>query len=499
MLDALTLYDNFSRSTRTFMPLDGAGQVGLYTCGPTVYDDQHLGNYRTFLFEDALKRVLRWNGYRVKHVMNITDVGHLVSDADDGEDKMEKGSRRAGRSAWEIADHYTGAFLDDLAELNIEPAEVLCRATQHIPEQIAFIADLERKGFTYVTSDGVYFDTEKQSSYGQLARLDRAGLAAGHRVELGEKRSATDFALWKFSDDAGGRRRAMEWPSPWGTGFPGWHIECSAMAQTYLGDYFDIHCGGEDHIPVHHTNEIAQTEARSGTRLANFWLHGYFLVQKAELSAEAAGEGEGEREAEPERGAAKMSKSSGDFLRLGVLRARGTHPLAYRYLCMTAHYRTQLSFSWASLDAAAVAFDRFRSAFRALSEEDSLATGAGLYDAASVARFGDAINADLDFPRAIAVAWDVLRGPLPPAIKRATLLRFDEVLGLRIDEPQERAVVPDDVLALAEARQIARRDRDFGASDRLRARIAELGWQVEDTRDGFRLAPLVDGRPPATR
>ena len=283
----LSLYDNYTRTLRRFEPLEPAGAVGLYTCGPTVYDYQHIGNFRTFLFEDVLKRVLRWNGYAVRHVMNITDVGHLTSDADTGEDKMEKGARRTGKSAWEIARLYTDDFLENLARLHIEDASVLCRATDHIREQIEFIADLERKGYTYTTSDGVYFDTSKQPDYGHLARLDVHGLEAGRRVDLGEKRLPTDFALWKFSKPD--EHRQMEWESPWGKGFPGWHIECSAMAQKYLGDYFDIHCGGEDHIPVHHTNEIAQTEARVGTRLANYWLHGYFLLLQRREDGEVGG------------------------------------------------------------------------------------------------------------------------------------------------------------------------------------------------------------------
>ena len=296
MPNPLRLYDNYTRTLRPFTPLDPGGEVGLYTCGPTVYDYQHIGNYRTFLFEDVLKRVLEWNGYRVRHVMNVTDVGHLTSDADTGEDKMEKGARRTGKSAWEIAKLYTEDFLADMKRLNLEDPTVLCRATDHIREQIDFIADIEKKGFTYRTSDGIYFDTAKQPDYGHLARLDVKGLEAGKRVDLGEKRSATDFALWKFSP--AGEKRQMEWDSPWGKGFPGWHIECSAMAQKYLGDYFDIHCGGEDHIPVHHTNEIAQTEARVGTRLANFWMHGYFLLSND----------------------AKMAKSAGEFLRVQYAR-----------------------------------------------------------------------------------------------------------------------------------------------------------------------------------
>src|SRR6478672_237329 len=338
----LRLYDTYSRRLREFAPLDATGAVGIYTCGPTVYDYQHIGNYRTFLFEDTLKRVLRFNGYRVRHVMNITDVGHLTSDADTGEDKMEKGARRTGRTAWEIAALYTQAFQEDIAALNIEPPDVLPRATDHIPEQIEFIADLERRGFTYATADGIYFDTSHQPDYGFLARLDLAGLEAGKRVGLGDKRNATDFALWKLSPPSSARQ--MEWDSPWGKGFPGWHIECSAMAQKYLGDYFDVHCGGEDHIPVHHTNEIAQTVARVGTRLANFWMHGYFLVQND----------------------AKMAKSAGEFLRVAALVDRGYDPLAFRYLCLTGHYRTQLNFTWEALDAAATGLARMRNAFHAL-------------------------------------------------------------------------------------------------------------------------------------
>ncbi len=302
MPNPLQFYDNYERRLRPFTPLHEGGEVGMYTCGPTVYDYQHIGNFRTFLFEDVLRRVLEWNGYRVRHVMNVTDVGHLTSDADEGEDKMEKGARRTGKSAWEIARIYTDDFLTDLARLNIEDPTILCRATDHIREQIDFIVDIEKKGFTYRTPDGIYFDTAKQPDYGYLARLDVKGLEAGKRVELGAKRHITDFALWKFSPE--GEKRQMEWDSPWGKGFPGWHIECSAMAQKYLGDFFDIHCGGEDHISVHHTNEIAQTEARVGTRLANFWMHGYFLLLNDD----------------------KMAKSAGEFLRVAIARRPRLRP-----------------------------------------------------------------------------------------------------------------------------------------------------------------------------
>jgi cysteinyl-tRNA synthetase len=455
----LRLYDNYTRSLREFAPLAPGADVGLYTCGPTVYDFQHIGNYRTFLFEDTLKRVLRWNGYRVRHVMNITDVGHLTSDADTGEDKMEKGARRTGRTAWEIAALYTQAFEDDLAALNIDPPDVLPRATDHIPEQIAFIADLERRGFTYRTADGIYFDTSRQADYGFLARLDKAGLAAGKRVDVGEKRNATDFALWKLSPPDSARQ--MEWDSPWGKGFPGWHIECSAMAQRYLGDYFDIHCGGEDHISVHHTNEIAQTEARVGTRLANFWMHGYFLLAND----------------------AKMAKSAGEFLRIGALVEHGYDPLDFRYLCLTGHYRSQLNFTWDALDAARTGLSRLRAGFHALPlDADTPA------DEALTTQFAGHINDDLNVPRALAVAWEALRGDLPDAVRRATLARFDEVFGLRLAEWRPAAdEAPADVRSLAEARAEARRARDWPGADRLRAQLHAAGWAMEDRADGYTL------------
>jgi cysteinyl-tRNA synthetase len=391
--------------------------------------------------------------------MNVTDVGHLTSDADTGEDKMEKGARRTGRSAWDIAALYTQAFIDDTRALNILAPDVLPRATGHIPEQIAFIADLEQRGYTYRTSDGVYFDTSLQADYGYLARLDRAGLEAGKRVDVGEKRHATDFALWKFSP--AGSTRQMEWDSPWGKGFPGWHIECSAMAQRYLGDFFDIHCGGEDHIPVHHTNEIAQTEARTGTRLANFWLHGYFLLAND----------------------AKMAKSAGEFLRVGALVDRGYDPLAFRYLCLTGHYRTQLNFTWEALDAAATGLARMRSAFHAL-PDDANATA----DESLLAQFTALINDDLNAPRALALAWETLRGDRPGDVKRATLARFDDVFGLGLAQwtPVEDEV-PADVRALAEARADARKAKDWAEADRLRARLQAAGWVMEDRADGYRL------------
>ncbi len=452
----LQLFDTYERRVRPFEPLE-AGKVGLYCCGPTVYNYAHIGNLRTYLFEDLLRRVLEMNGYTVNHVVNITDVGHLTSDADTGEDKMEVGARRTGMTAWEMADHYTRAFEDDLARLNIKAPSRWCKATDHIDEQIAFIKDLENKGYTYRTSDGIYFDSRRLNGYGHLARLDVDGLKEGARVDAGERRFVTDFALWKFSPPD--NRRQMEWDSPWGVGFPGWHIECSAMSAKYLGDFFDIHCGGEDHIPIHHTNEIAQTEASRGTRLANFWMHGYFLQVDN----------------------AKMAKSSGEFLRLESLSERGIDTLAYRYLCLTAHYRTQMSFSWDSLASAEVALSRLRQTAYDWGEP-------GTVDADFDQRFRDCLNDDLGVPRALAVAWELVRADLSPATKKATILRFDEVLGLGLATwlPEETSV-PDDIIGLAEEREQARRERNWQRADELRDAISAAGYLLEDTRDGYRV------------
>ncbi|MGV2289828.1 cysteine--tRNA ligase [Trinickia sp. YCB016] len=452
----LALYDTWTRSVRPFEPLQ-PGHVGLYCCGPTVYDYAHIGNLRTYVFEDVLRRVLAENGYEVRHVVNITDVGHLVSDADDGEDKMEKGSRRTGESAWTIAERYTAAFMDDWRALNLLEPALWCRATDHLAEQIDFIATIERNGYAYRTADGIYFDTSKQDDYGYLARLDHAGLQSGKRVAMGEKRHATDFALWKFSPpDA---KRQMEWESPWGRGFPGWHIECSAMSAKYLSPWFDIHCGGEDHIAVHHSNEIAQTQACHGTRLANFWMHGRFLTTGDD---------------------AKMSKSAGDFLRMQSLIDRGIDPLAYRYLCLTAHYRSELRFTFDALDAAQAALNRLRSAYASWPEGSKA-------DEGYVARFRVEIDQDLNMPRALAVLWELVRSDLPLAVRRATVDRFDVVLGLRLAEwKADDAPVPVEIAELLSQREAARSAKNWALADALRETLKQLGWRVEDGADGQR-------------
>ncbi|MEX3952791.1 cysteine--tRNA ligase [Paraburkholderia sp. EG287B] len=453
----LALYDTWSRTVRTFTPID-AGRVGMYCCGPTVYDDAHIGNLRTYVFEDVLRRVLMRNGYDVQHVVNITDVGHLTSDADEGEDKMEKGSRRTGESAWAMARRYTDAFVRDWRALRLLEPTVWCRATDHISEQIVFVDRLVRAGYVYRTEDGLYFDSSQQDDYGYLARLNRTGLHAGKRVALGEKKNITDFALWKFSPT--GVKRQMEWDSPWGRGFPGWHIECSAMSAKYLGTLFDIHCGGEDHVAVHHSNEIAQTQAAHGTRLANFWMHGHFLTLDADT---------------------KMSKSSGDFVRLQTLQRRNVDPIAYRYLCLTAHYRSKLRFTWASLEAAQTALNRLRHFYSGL-------PGGGRIDPNFEARFDAEVNEDLNAPRALAVLWDLVKSDLPPSTLRATLDSFDVVLGLGLRDWNPVAPeVPADARVLLGERERARAESDWAKADQIRETLRALGWRVEDTNEGQRL------------
>ncbi len=449
----LHLYDTFTRSIREFEPLHSP-KVGMYTCGPTVYDYPHIGNMRAYLFEDTLRRVLAWNGYQVEHVMNITDVGHLVSDADEGEDKMEKGSARTGKTAWEIAEYYTRAFKDDIKNLNIIEPTIWCRATDHIQEQIDTIRCIEEKGYTYRTSDGIYFDTSKQPDYGLLGRLDVEGLKAGARIDMGEKRNPTDFALWKFSPTD--KKRQMEWDSPWGVGFPGWHIECSAMSAKYLGPYFDIHCGGEDHITVHHTNEIAQTEACYGTRLANFWLHGYFL----------------------QLGEEKMAKSAGGFIRVATLVEKGYDPLVYRYFNFSAIYRAKLNFTWEAMDSAAVALNRLRTTMYEWGEP-------GTVDSSLLDKFTEAINDDLNMPRALAVVWELVRSDLPVTARKATLLKMDEVLGLDLTnwKPREEEI-PAEVMTLVESRTLARKEKRWADADAIRSQVSTLGYEIEDTPSG---------------
>jgi cysteinyl-tRNA synthetase len=458
-MTALRLFNTWTRQITPFTTRRPK-EVGFYSCGPTVYNYAHIGNLRTYVFADLVRRVLRAEGYDVRHVMNITDVGHLTSDADTGEDKMEKGARQQGRTAWEIADFYTEAFKHDLTRLDILEPTIWCKATDHIPQMIETVRQIEANGHTYRTSDGIYFDTATQPEYGHLARLDIAGQQAGARVAVNEeKRNPQDFALWKFSTPEEGRQ--MEWDSPWGRGFPGWHIECSAMAAEYLGVPFDVHSGGVDHIPVHHTNEIAQTRAATGLLLADWWLHGEFLVLKDK----------------------RMGKSEGNFLTLQTLVDAGYAPMAYRYLTYTAHYRSHLTYSEEAIDAASSALRTVHNLFSALPVEPGVTSDERLYG-----RFRDTLRDDLNAPQALAVVWETLRDTtVAPAIRRVTLLAMDEVLPLglaHVDPAAEPSGPPAEVEALLAQRLEARAAKDWKTSDAVRGAIAALGWEVRDTPQG---------------
>ncbi|MFA5135196.1 MAG: cysteine--tRNA ligase [Patescibacteria group bacterium] len=490
----LQLYNTLSRKKEPFEPLN-PDEVTVYTCGPTVYHYAHIGNMRTFIFEDTLKRVLKLNGYKVKHVMNITDVGHLTSDADEGEDKMEKGARREGRTAWEVAEFYTKAVKENFADLNIEQPTVWAKATDHIQEQIAWIKKLEAKGFTYTTSDGVYYDTSKFTGYGILSRQKLEDLREGARVRKNEeKKNPTDFALWKFSPK--GAKRDMEWDSPWGMGFPGWHLECSVMAQQYLGDTLDIHCGGIDLIPVHHTNEIAQAEAVTGKQFVRYWLHGEFVVinpyvgtvvmcahcgekhtvQDEDLKKEGGFEKKCGTCGKKITAEIKMSKSDENFTTLLTVKEKGFNPLAFRFLTYSAQYRTKLNFSWKALQSAQRTLDSLYALAGELGEPTDVS-------ADFKKRFTEAANDDLNMPKAVAVAWELLKSGLPNGAKKATLLEFDSVLALNLKDAKP-IEVPHTIKELAERREDARAQKNFSAADELRDKIAAAGFAVEDTPGG---------------
>ncbi|MEN8907380.1 MAG: cysteine--tRNA ligase [Clostridiales bacterium] len=456
----LKLYNTMLRKIEKFIPISN-DIVGMYTCGPTVYNFAHIGNLRMYIFEDILKRVLLINGYNIKHVMNVTDVGHLVSDDDNGEDKMEVGAKRENKTAFEIADFYFEAFKKDLSRLSIINPSIWCKATQHIKEQIAFVEKLESKGYTYVSNDGVYFDTSKLNNYGELAKLDLEGLKEGARVESNnQKKNITDFALWKFSPKD--VQRQMEWDSPWGKGFPGWHIECSAMAMKYLGEQFDIHCGGIDHIPVHHTNEIAQSESITNKKWVNTWLHGEFLILE---------------------GNEKMAKS-GKFITLETLIEKNINPLVYRYFCMNAHYRKALIFSWESLKAAENAYKRLCSKVIALKEKLNN-NKHGEINEKYYMRFLKAINNDLNIPLSVASLWDMINdNEINDNDKYKTLIEMDKVLGLNIENMEvEKINIDEEIINLVEKRNIARKNKDYATADLLRKEIENKGYILEDLKD----------------
>ena len=462
----LKLYNTRSRSLEAFIPI-AAPKVTMYNCGPTVYNYVHVGNLRAYVFADVLRRVLTANGYEVAQVINITDVGHLVSDQDEGDDKIEIGARREGKTAEEIIALYSDAFYGDLARLNILPALSYPRATHYINEQKTMIEALAKKGYTYLTSDGIYFDTSRFPEYANFAHLDVAGMKAGLRVDMGEKMNPTDFALWKFSSD-GNKKREQEWDSPLSIarkGFPGWHIECSAIVKALLGDTIDIHTGGIDHIPVHHTNEIAQSFCANNAPLARFWLHSAFMNVDGE----------------------KMSKSLGNTYRLGDLYERGIPPLAFRYWLLTAHYRTQVNFTWEALAGAQTAYNRLTNFM-----VENQAEG-GVVLPRYVEEFHAAIDDDLNTASAVALIWTLLKDTaVSPREKRATILEFDKVLGLGLLYVVERkhVPVPDEVQSLIEARRLAREAKDWTEADRLRDMLAEQGFDIKDTPTGQEITPL---------
>jgi len=459
----LKLYNTLFRKKQNFKPLHNK-RVGLYTCGPTVYDFSHIGNLRTYIFEDILRRVLEYNGYKVKHIMNITDVGHLTSDTDLGEDKIEKGARREGKSVQQIAKFYTQAFLNDLKKLNIKKAHKLAPATRYIKQQINLINRLFKKGYAYETSQAVYFDVLKFKNYTKLSKQKLSQKIIASREEVvadPEKRNPYDFTLW-FKIVGRFENHIMRWPSPWGTGFPGWHLECSAISRAELGQPFDIHAGGIDHINVHHTNEIAQSEGAFGKPLARFWLHGEFLLVDR----------------------SKMAKSESNFLTLETVIKKEFNPLAFRYLVLTSHYRSKLNFTWKSLAAAQNALDNLYSILRT-SDVQKLPSILRTSDVQKLRKkFLTVISDDLNTPKALSIVWQIIKdNRLSSAAKKQLLLEFDKVLGLELDKikPQK---IPPKIKNLVSQREKLRVNKQFIQADRLRKKIEKLGYRIEDTAFG---------------
>jgi len=469
-MPTLRLYNTLGRELQEFVPIR-PGKVGFYGCGPTVYNYAHIGNLRAYVFDDTLVRVLRFLGYEVEHVMNVTDVGHLTGDVDEtGEDKMVKSAQERGKSVLEVAAFYTEAFFKDTDRLNILRPSVVCKATEHIGDMIALIRRIEAKGYTYQAGGNLYFDVTRFPKYGELALLNRGELKAGARIEVDpNKRNPADFALWftksKFEN------QALVWDSPWGRGYPGWHIECSAMSMKYLGEQFDIHAGGIDHIPVHHTNEIAQSEAATGKKWVNYWVHNEFLVTSS----------------------GKMAKSKGGFLTLQVLVDAGYDPLDYRYFLLGGHYRSQLQFSYEALDSARSSRKSLMDRVLALKEKSQ-----GLPDAIGSATLGpkaaaylDAFTGhlcqDLATPRALAELWGLLRdGEIPPTEALAAAFKMDEVLGLGLSDarkPESAAVDPAlaaEIEALVVERVVAKKSKDWARADAIRAELKSKGVLLED-------------------
>ncbi len=456
----IKLYNTLSRAQEEFSSIDPK-EVRMYTCGPTVYNYAHIGNLRTYIFEDILKRMFVYAGFKVRHAMNITDVGHLVGDGDEGEDKLEVGAKREGKNPLEIAKFYTEKFFEDCTKLNIIKPDTVLSATESIPEQIEIIKLLEQRGYAYVGGQSVYFDTAKLPDYGKLSgqKLNEKKVGAREEVVVdSDKKSPQDFALWFFLKGRY-KNHILHWPSPWGEGFPGWHIECSAISRRLLGQPFDIHCGGVDHIGTHHTNEIAQSEGAFSEPLCNVWMHGEFLLIDA----------------------GRMGKSEGNAYNLATLTEKGFLPPSYRYFCLTAHYRSQLNFTWGALEGAESALKRLYGLYNELGEE------IGKIDSKYRGKFQKHLFDDLDTPRALTVLWGLLKDEnVSGADKKATLLDFDKVLGLGFVDLKEEKI-PEEIIALAEERELARKNKDFKKSDELRAKINATGYEIKDTDTEYKI------------
>lgn len=454
----LKLYNTLTRKKEEFVPLK-KGTVKMYSCGPTVYNYAHIGNMRAYIFMDTLRKVLKYNGYKVKHVMNITDVGHLVSDADEGEDKMAKTARIENRSVYEIAKEYTDAFMKDIKALNIDTPEHIAKATEHIREMEMYVNDIVKNGYAYETSKGVYFDTSKLPNYGKmLSNNNIDDLKAGARVEVDtEKRNPQDFALWIKAP----KEHIMKWNSKWGLCYPGWHIECSAMSRKYLGDKFDIHTGGVDHIPIHHENEIAQSIGATGHNLANYWMHVEFLLIDG----------------------GKMSKSLGNVYTLNDLKAKGIDALSYRYFTYSSHYRNKLNFTWDAIKSAKNSLNKLRDMI-ALHKDVNKKIDKNILSKYEE-QFLDAINDDMNMPVAISIVWEIAKEKEKSNDFYELIKKFDSVLSLNLDKNDKEDInIPEDIKLILNERKDARENKNFAKSDELRDKLKELGYIVKDTKDG---------------
>ena len=447
-------YNTLTKSKDKFEPINKE-EVRMYSCGPTVYKDASIGNMRTYIMNDLIRRVLKYNGYKIKHTMNITDVGHLVSDADEGEDKMLKSAREMQKSPYEIAKYYTKLFMDDLEKLNVETPEVVCKATDHIEDMIKYVQKLLENGYAYETSTAIYFDVSKLDEYGILSGIKLEDQKAGARVDVDtEKRNPYDFALWIKAKP----NHIMKWESPWGLSYPGWHIECSAMGQKYLGEQFDIHTGGIDLIPTHHENEIAQSKGACGKIPAKYWIHGEYLLING----------------------GKMSKSLNNVYLLKDITQKGYDPLTYRLFTYSSSYRTKLNFTWEGIEASQKALEKLRAGYQKHLEgnEDILDEEISKYEE----NFHKAINDDLNMPLAMSVVWDVVKNPKKSKKLAKLLDKFDTVLALSLDKKSEnQEKIPEEVLKLAEERLKARTEKNWAESDRLRNEILALGYSIKDS------------------